>query len=192
MPIWRGCAPIIGYFSELQERDDMTEISELMIETGHREGEQICRSGAPATNAERRAIIDESKNLTPALADLETNSGFSFRQHLVRISRGDHDAIVDVEVSFLYRVDVLPDKYPDVRQVVLDTLALLQNYPDDRAHWEIYARDVASRLFKGFGVLSSLTVTFVIPPDDLRAYLRIATATVLAAAHDVSYSDDPK
>jgi hypothetical protein len=119
---------------------------------------------------------------------LQTNSGFSFRQHSVRISRGARLAIIDVEVSFLYRVEVSPDKYPDVRKLVLDTLAFLQNYPEKRAYWEMYARDAASKLFKDYGVFSSLTVTLVVQPDDLRAYLRTATATVVAAAGGPSHS----
>jgi hypothetical protein len=64
---------------------------------------------------------------------------------------------------------------------VSDTLAFLQNYPEKRAYWEIYARDAASRLFKDYGVFSSLTVTLVIHPNAQRAFLRTATATVLAA-----------
>jgi hypothetical protein len=166
----------------------MTEISDSTIEQGHRKGERTHGSEARATNAERHAISDESKNLTPAFAGLETNSGFSFRQHSVRISRGARHAIIDVEVSFLYRAEVPPDKYPDVRELVLDTLAFLQNYPENRAYWEIYARDAASKLFKEYGVFSSLTVTLVIHPDDLRAYLRTATAAVVAAAGGPSHS----
>jgi hypothetical protein len=119
---------------------------------------------------------------------LETKSGFGFLQHAVPISRGVRYAVVDVEVSFLYRVEVLPDKYPDVRTVVSDTLAFLQNYPKKKVYWEIYARKAASKLFKDYGVFSSLTVTLVIHPDDLRAYLRTATATVRAASSSISAS----
>jgi hypothetical protein len=62
MQTWRGCGPIIGYFTELQERDAMIETSEPTIENGHREGERTRWSGAGATNAERHVISGESKN----------------------------------------------------------------------------------------------------------------------------------
>jgi hypothetical protein len=71
MQTWRGCAPIIGYFAELQERDAMTETSGPTIENGHREGKRTRGSGAGATNAERHAISDESKNLTHAPEGLD-------------------------------------------------------------------------------------------------------------------------
>ena len=160
----------------------MTQTSEPGIKSEHSEGERTRGHEPQTTNAERHAISDNSEHLRFAIADLEMNSGFGFLQHSVRISRGVRYAVVDVEVSFLYRVEVLPDKYPDVRTVVSDTLAFLQNYPEKRAYWEIYARDAASKLFKDYGVFSSLTVTLVIHPDDQRAFLRTATATVLAAA----------
>ena len=85
----------------------------------------------------------------------------------------------------------MPDNYPDVRTVVSDTLAFLQNYPEKKVYWEIYARKAASKLFKDYGVFSSLTVTLVIHPDDLRAYLRTATATVRAASSLISASLGP-
>jgi hypothetical protein len=135
-----------------------------------------------STNAERDAISDNSEHLRPTMVDLETNSGFGFLQRSVRISRGVRHAVVDVEVSFLCRGEVSPDRYPNVRTVISDMLAFLQNYPEKRAYWEIYARDAASKLFKDYGVFSSLTVILVIHPDDQRAFLRTATATVLAAA----------
>jgi hypothetical protein len=130
-------------------------------------------------NAMRSA--KNSEHLRFAIADLETNARFGFLQRSVPISRGVRYAVVDVEVS-LYRVEDLPDRCPDVRTVVSDTLAFLQNYPEKRAYWEIYARDAASKLFNDYGVFSSLTVTLVIHPNDQRAFLRTATVTVLAAA----------
>jgi hypothetical protein len=166
----------------------MTQTSEPGIKSQHREGERTRGNGAQTTKPERHEISDNSKHLQFAIADLETNSGFGFLQHSVRISRGVRYAVVDVEVSFLYRVEALPDTFPDVRTVVSDTLAFLQNYPDKRAYWEIYARDAASKLFKDYGVFSWLSVTLVIHPDDLRPYLRTATATVLAAAGGSSHS----
>jgi len=165
----------------------MSQTSEPGIKSEHSEGERTRGHEPQTTNAERHAISDNSEHLRFAIADLEMNSAFGFLQHSVRISRGVRYAVVDVEVSFLYRVEVLPDKCPDVRTVVSDTLAFLQNYPEKRAYWEIYARDAASKLFKDYGVFSSLTVTLVIHPDDQRAFLRTATATVLAAA-DSSHS----
>jgi hypothetical protein len=166
----------------------MTEASEPSIETEHGEGGRTRVNGAQATNAERHAIKDKSMNPRFALTDLETNLGFSFLQHTVRIPRGARHAVADVEVSFLYRVEVTPDKYPDVRKIVLDMLDFLQNYPEKSAYWEKYVHDAASKLFKDYGVFSSVTVTLVIHPDDLRAYLRTATATVRAAADASSHS----
>jgi hypothetical protein len=71
---------------------------------------------------------NEHHRFETSIADLETKSGFGFLQHAVPISRGVRYAVVDVEVSFLYRVEILPDNCPDVRTVVSDTLAFLQNY----------------------------------------------------------------
>jgi hypothetical protein len=85
---------------------------------------------------------------------------------------------VDIQVSFRYRLQLLPDEYPDVQNVISDTLAFLQNYPEKKAYWEIYARDAAAKLFADYGVFSSLTVTLVIHPNEVRPYLRTATATV--------------
>jgi hypothetical protein len=70
----------------------------------------------------------------------------------------------------------------------MDMLDFLRNYPEKRAYWEIYAHDAASKLFNDYGVFSSLTVTLVIHPDDLRAYLRTATATVSATGDGSSHS----
>jgi hypothetical protein len=110
--------------------------------------------------------------------DLEAKSGFGFLQHAVSLARGDRKALVDVEVSFTYRTEVLPNEYPDVRKVVSDTLAALQRKSRKGVYWEIYAHDVAAQLFQDYDVFSSLTVRLVIHPDDLRSYLRTATATV--------------
>ena len=112
--------------------------------------------------------------------DLEAKSGFGFLQHAVPLARGDRKALVDVEVSFTYRTEVRPKEYPDVRKVVSDTLAALQRKSRKGVYWAIYAHDVAAKLFQDYGVFSSLTVRLVIHPDDLRSYLRTATATVLS------------
>jgi hypothetical protein len=112
--------------------------------------------------------------------DLEAKSGFGFLQHAIPLTRGDRKALVDAEVSFTYRTEVQPDEYPDVRKVVSDALAALQSKSRKGVYWEIYARDVAAKLFQDYGVFSSLTVKLVIHPDDLRSYLRTATATVLS------------
>jgi hypothetical protein len=160
----------------------MTQTLEPGLKSEHGEGERCGGDGVQTTNAEHDAIRDNSENLRPNIVDLETNSSFGFLQHSVRLSRGARHAVVDVEVSFLYRGEVSSDKYPDVRAVISDTLAFLRNYPEKRAYWEIYARDAASKLFKDYGVFSSLTVILVIHPDNQRAFLRIATATVRAVA----------
>ncbi len=110
--------------------------------------------------------------------DLEAKSGFGSLQPAIPLARGDRKALVDVEVSFTYRTEVLPNEYPDVRKVVSDALAALQSKSRKGVYWEIYARDVAAKLFQDYGVFSSLTVRLVIHPDDLRSYLRTATATV--------------
>jgi hypothetical protein len=110
--------------------------------------------------------------------DLEAKSGFGFLQHAIPLARGDRKALVDVEVSFTYRTEVLPNEYPDVRKVVSDALAALHCKSRKGVYWEIYPRDVAAKLYQDYGVFSSLTVRLVIHPDDLRSYLRTATATV--------------
>ena len=38
MQTWRGCLPIIGYFTELQEQHAMTQTSEPAIKPEHNEG----------------------------------------------------------------------------------------------------------------------------------------------------------
>jgi len=60
MQTWRGCLPIIGYFTELQERLAMTQTSEPAIKTEHSEGERARGNGAQTTNAECLAISDNS------------------------------------------------------------------------------------------------------------------------------------
>jgi hypothetical protein len=46
MQTWRGCLPIIGYFTELQERHGMTQTSEPGIKSEHSESERIGGNGA--------------------------------------------------------------------------------------------------------------------------------------------------
>ena len=53
MQTWRGCLPIIGYFTELQERLAMTQTSEPAIKTERSEGERARGNGAQTTNAEQ-------------------------------------------------------------------------------------------------------------------------------------------
>jgi hypothetical protein len=113
----------------------MNDMSDPTVKANYSEGEWPRADGVPRANAERPVIPDKGKNVRHAL----TNSGFSFLQHSVHISRGARHAVIDVEVSFSYRVEVSPDKYPDVQKVVLDTLTFLQSYPENRAYWEIYA-----------------------------------------------------
>jgi hypothetical protein len=74
----------------------MTQTSEPGIKREHGEGERTRGNGAQTTTAEGHAISDNSKHLRFAIADLETNSGFGFLQHSVRISRGVRYAVVDV------------------------------------------------------------------------------------------------
>ena len=76
--------------------------------------------------------------------------------------------------------EILPDEYPDLRKVVSDALAALQSKSRKGVYWERHAHDVAAKLFQDYGVFSSLTVRLVIHPDDLRSYVRTATATVLS------------
>jgi hypothetical protein len=58
MQRWRGCLPIIGYFTELQERHAMTQTSEPAIKSEHSEGERTRGNGAQTTNTEGQAISD--------------------------------------------------------------------------------------------------------------------------------------
>jgi hypothetical protein len=129
------------------------------------------RAEAQLINLERHAI-------TVPFADFQTNSGFSFVQRAVPLSRFGRYAVVDVEVLFNCRIEVSPDEYPDARKLISDTLTFLENYPEKKTYWEVYARDAAAQLFRNYGVFSSLTVILVIHPNDLRPYLRTATATV--------------
>jgi len=140
-------------------------------------------NGARASDGERHPVGNDNQHLRLAttVSELQTKSGFSFLQQAVRLWRGVRHAVVDVEVSYSYRVEVLPETYPEVRTVASDTVAFLQNYPEKKAYWERYARDAAAKLFRDYGVFSSLTVTLVIHPDELRTYLRTATATVVGA-----------
>jgi hypothetical protein len=62
--------------------------------------------------------------------------------------------------------------------IVSATIAFLQSYPNKKAYWEIYARDSAEKLFSDYNVFSSLTVVLTIHPDDVRSYVRTATATL--------------
>lgn len=104
--------------------------------------------------------------------------GFSFTQRAVPISRGDKYAVVDIEVSYTYKPTVPADDYPDVRKIVSEMIPYLQNYPNKKAYWELYARDSARKLASDFGVFSNVTVVLTIYPDDARSYIRVATATV--------------
>jgi hypothetical protein len=163
---WPGKSSVsrlIGYSSP--KKHDMT--GEQTPPVGAMEGE-----GAYNKNAKLPA--------TGGACDWKAESGFGFLQYAVPLARGDRKALVDVEVSFTYRTEVLPDEYPDVRKVVSDALAALQSKSRKGVYWEIYARDVAAKLFQDYRVFSSLTVRLVIHPDDLRSYLRTATATVLS------------
>ena len=63
MQTWRGCLPIIGYFTGLQERHAMTQTSEPANKPEHSEGERARGNGAQTTNAECHAISDNSEHL---------------------------------------------------------------------------------------------------------------------------------
>jgi hypothetical protein len=63
MQTWRGCLPIIGYFTELQEQHAMTQTSEPAIKPEHNEGERTRGNGAQTTNAECHSIGDNSEHL---------------------------------------------------------------------------------------------------------------------------------
>src|SRR5260370_34980766 len=61
---WRGCLPIICYFTGLQERHAMTQTSEPTIKPEHSEGERARGNRAQTTNAECHAISDNSEHLS--------------------------------------------------------------------------------------------------------------------------------
>jgi len=63
MQTWRGCLPVIGYFTDLQERHAMTKTSEPGIISEHSEGERTRGNGAQTINAECHAISDNSEHL---------------------------------------------------------------------------------------------------------------------------------
>ncbi len=63
----------------------MTQTSEPGIKSKHGEGERTRENGEQSTNAERRAISDNSEHLRFAIADLEANSDLGF----VHRSRGN-------------------------------------------------------------------------------------------------------
>jgi hypothetical protein len=62
MQIWRGCLPIIGYFTELQERLAMTQTSEPAIKAEHSEGEGIRGNGVQTIDSEGHTITDNSEH----------------------------------------------------------------------------------------------------------------------------------
>jgi hypothetical protein len=62
MQKWRGCLPIIGYFTELQERHPMTQTSEPEIKSEHSGGERARGNVAQTTNTEGHAISDNSEH----------------------------------------------------------------------------------------------------------------------------------
>ena len=64
MQTWRGCLPIIGYFTELQDRHAMTQTSEPANKPEHSEGERARGNRAQTTNAECHAISDNSEHLS--------------------------------------------------------------------------------------------------------------------------------
>jgi len=61
MQTWRGCLPVIGYFTDLQERHAMTKTSEPGIISEHSEGERTRGNGAQTINAECHAISGQQR-----------------------------------------------------------------------------------------------------------------------------------
>jgi hypothetical protein len=63
MQTWRGCLPVIGDFTELQERHARTKTSEPGIISEHSESERPRGNVAQTINTECHAISDNSERL---------------------------------------------------------------------------------------------------------------------------------
>jgi hypothetical protein len=108
---------------------------------------------------------------------MRQETGFGFVQKAVPVSRGDRYAVVDVELNFIYKLDLAEDKYPDLRDVVKRTLSFIQDAPDKKRYWELIARDGALQILTEYPAYRSVTLTLVVHPDDQKTYLRRATST---------------
>jgi hypothetical protein len=161
----------------------MTETSEHGFKSGHSEGERTRGNGlqrqqraSPVRDVHRRLGNEVGLWLSSACGP-----------HIARCSL----CVVDVEVSFLYRVGFCQINTPTSERSYRIRWLFSRTIRRKKPIGRFMLAKAASKLFKDYGVFSSLTVTLVIHSDDLRAYLRTATATVCAASSSISASPGP-
>jgi hypothetical protein len=107
---------------------------------------------------------------------------FAIQHRSIGLQRAKRIAVVNSEVRLTYAPGAAPAAYPDSVKVAEQILAFLQKYPDKDAYYEVIARALAASILDQYEAVQAVKVKLEIEPDEVRSYVRVATAEVTRAA----------